>query len=441
MKDKFFGFYPPEENEIEDIWKNAIIAFDANTLLNLYRYSKNTKNDFIKTITEYSERIWLPFQVGYEFHNNRISVIKSQEITYFEISNKLDETLKKIESDFNQFKRHPFINIDKILNELSDKFEKIKVDLLKQSNKHPEYLKSDEILPSITDLFKGKVGDDYSEVELQKIFKEGEIRYNKKIPPGFSDFSSKKNETEKKLYGDLILWKQLINKSKSSKSTIIFVTDDRKEDWWLKFKGQTIRPREELIKEFYDETGFRILIYQADAFLNFAKEKLNSQVKDESIKEVKQVRLEDELKYRKEQEIIRNHISSINWLNNYSKVPELSTSTATMNIFDQIGNIPQPPKSTIDILNQIGSIPLPPKSTMDILNQFGSIPQPPKSTIDILNTIGNIPQPPKSTMDILDQIERIPQTPKTHKENIEQIEKPPKPPKTNPTSGSKNKKK
>lgn len=52
MKDKFFGFYPPDEKEIEKIWKNAIIAFDTNTLLNLYRYSKNTKNDFIKTITE-----------------------------------------------------------------------------------------------------------------------------------------------------------------------------------------------------------------------------------------------------------------------------------------------------------------------------------------------------------------------------------------------------
>lgn len=91
MKKEFFGFYPPDEDEINQIWAEAIIAFDANTLLNLYRYSKNTKNDFLKTLNEYSDRLWLPYQAGYEFHNNRISVIKSQEQTYEEIGGKLDE--------------------------------------------------------------------------------------------------------------------------------------------------------------------------------------------------------------------------------------------------------------------------------------------------------------------------------------------------------------
>jgi len=79
MKENFFGFYPPTEIEIDQIWKDSIIVFDANTLLNLYRYSKTNKEDFIKTIKEYSEKIWLPDKAGYEFHSNRISVIKSQE--------------------------------------------------------------------------------------------------------------------------------------------------------------------------------------------------------------------------------------------------------------------------------------------------------------------------------------------------------------------------
>ncbi len=317
MKDKFFGFYPPDEKEIEEIWENGIIAFDANTLLNLYRYSKSTKNDFIKTLTDYSERIWLPYQAGYEFHNNRISVIKSQEESYLEVSTTLDNIYKQIVNNLNQYKRHPIINIDKILNELLKKIEKIKNDLIKQSNNHPEYLKSDDILPSITELFVGKTGENFSESELQKIFDEGKERYIKKIPPGYSDESNKKNKGNNHLFGDLIIWKQLIQKSKKEKNTIIFVTDDRKDDWWLKFKGKTIRPREELIKEFYNETGFRILIYQADIFLNFANTKLQSQVKETSINEVEQIRIEDELEYYNYDHFNRNSnpVNNSMWLN------------------------------------------------------------------------------------------------------------------------------
>ncbi|WP_298344111.1 PIN-like domain-containing protein [uncultured Algibacter sp.] len=217
MKEKFFGFYPPNEDEIKDIWENGLIAFDANTLLNLYRYSKETRKDFIDTITEYKDRIWLPFQAGYEFHSNRISVIKSQEEAYSEIGKKLDEHFSKIEKELKQYRRHPLISIEKINKEISTKFNKIKSDLVKQSEKHPEYLKNDAILPEITKLFKDKVGDNYSESELNEIYDEGEIRYDKKIPPGFSDIAEKKNKGKRKLYGDLIVWKQLIRKSKSSK--------------------------------------------------------------------------------------------------------------------------------------------------------------------------------------------------------------------------------
>ncbi|MEP3446083.1 MAG: PIN-like domain-containing protein, partial [Flavobacteriaceae bacterium] len=364
MKKEFFGFYPPDEEEINDIWTEAIIAFDANTLLNLYRYSKSTKNDFLKTLNEYSDRLWLPYQAGYEFHNNRISVIKSQEQTYKEIGDKLDEIYKKLDNDLNQFKRHPFINIDKVKLEISKKFDKIKNDLLNQSEKHPEYLKSDEILPSVTELFDDKIGQNYSDQELQSIFDKGKIRYDKNIPPGFSDIPNKKSKGDKHLYGDLIIWNQLIDKSKSSKSTIIFVTDDRKEDWWLKFKGQTIRPREELIKEFFDETGFRILIYQADLFLNFAKDKLNSKVKEESINEVKEVRLEDEKNY--DNYLINNISNSRNGLfNDYYK--NENTYKPVSELVKQYDYLLKTPKYISDIVKLIENVPKVPQSTLDML--------------------------------------------------------------------------
>lgn len=404
MKEKFFGFYPPEEKEIVDTWQKSIIAFDANTLLNLYRYSKGTKDDFLSTIKEYSTRIWLPYQAAYEFHSNRISVIKSQEASYFEISQNLDSAFSKIENDLNQYKRHPIINIKNILDDVSRKFDELKAELKKLSEKHPEHLNSDEILPEITKLFDAKVGDNYSESDLEKIFKEGEVRYEKKIPPGFSDLPNKKKEGDEKLYGDLIIWKQLIDKSKKEKKTIIFVTDDRKEDWWLKFKGKTIRPREELIKEFYDNTGYRILIYQADYFLKFAKQKLKSKIKDESIKEIKRVRIEDEEKYETLQKFVRNQM-----LSDATKIP--SSSKSIQEIINQLNSYPQPGKYIKDIAQSLSDLPKSTQAMMDSINQLQHIPTPPTNIADLARQIGNIPSLPKYTVDYFNNYSNIPQPP------------------------------
>jgi hypothetical protein len=296
MKDKFFGFYPPEEKEIEQIWQDSIIALDANTLLNLYRYTIKTREDFFKILTDFSDRLWLPFQVGYEFHSGRTNVIKTQEYSYDSLCKSLDEGLLNIIGRIDNYKRHPFIKTDSLILQITEKFNKIKSDLVVQSKKHPEYLKTDQILPKITELFNGKIGEDYSETEYDQIYKEGEKRYELNIPPGFSDKANKKSMDKKNLYGDLILWKQLISYSKKNNKTIIFVTDDRKEDWWYKCKGETICPREELIKEFFNETGFRVMIYQADTFLRIANKRKET-IKEKSINEVTEVRMEDERNY------------------------------------------------------------------------------------------------------------------------------------------------
>ena len=89
-------------------------------------------------------------------------------------------------------------------------------------------------------------------------------------------------------------------------------TDDRKEDWWTIENGKTIRPREELIKEFFDLTGVRILIYNAENFLKYAKEKqLIPQLKDDTINEIKEIRISDEKKYTSLKQLIESKQSNL----------------------------------------------------------------------------------------------------------------------------------
>jgi hypothetical protein len=294
MKNKFIGFYELNKDEIEKIWKEGDFIFDANSLLNLYRYSEQTSSDFLQILNKIKDQIYLPHQVGLEFHSNRFSVIEYINNSYEELLEEANDGINNLfDQSKNKYSKHPVINIDE-LQKIKDKFLiEFKNELLKQKKSHVDFFKKDIFLDQITSLFDGKVGSEFSDDELEAIFKEGTSRYEKKIPPGYKDIN-KKNKGESHIYGDLIIWKQLINHSKQKNKSVVFITDDRKEDWWEIQHGKTIRPRQELISEFYNETGIRILIYSSDKFMEYAKEKnLVATLKQDSIKEVKDIRKAD----------------------------------------------------------------------------------------------------------------------------------------------------
>ena len=86
---------------------------------------------------------------------------------------------------------------------------------------------SDSIFNDITNIYDGKVGENYNEEQLEKIYQEGKRRYEQKIPPGYCDENDKKNRSKQEIFGDLIIWKQILDKSKSESKNIIFVSKNR----------------------------------------------------------------------------------------------------------------------------------------------------------------------------------------------------------------------
>ena len=185
--------------------------------------------------------------------------------------------------------------------------ENVSNELEKQKANHPDFKTEDTVLNEITELFDDCVGEEFSKDELTKIYSEGKERYANEIPPGYKDENTKQKKGLRNIYGDLVIWKELLNYTKNKKNPLIFITDDRKEDWWTIDKGKTIRPREELIKEFFDFTGIRILIYNADQFLTYAKERgLLPEIKDETIEEVKDIRVSDEKYYTNLSDILNS---------------------------------------------------------------------------------------------------------------------------------------
>lgn len=300
MKEKLSEYYRLNDDQLKKHWQEDIISLDANVLLNLYRYTPKTRDTFFNLLEKIKDRVWISYQAAFEYQKNRLTVINKQHEAYIEIRALLDDKKNEIENKLNEYKRHPYLQSEELKKQIQSAFEAINRDISKLEKTHPDYLQDDPTWLRLTQLLDGKIGDDLPNEELEKVFRDGKKRYDEEVPPGYKDKVNKKNEGNRALYGDLIVWNQILKHAKNISSSIIFITDDRKEDWWYKFKGKTIGPRPELIKEFKIETGKRINIYQADNFLDLAVKNLNQAANPEAVEEIRKVRLADELEIAKE---------------------------------------------------------------------------------------------------------------------------------------------
>lgn len=298
MKELFPGHFKESEKDLREVWDNCVFVFDANILLNLYRYSDTTRKEFLRILNKIKGRTWLPHRAAEEYLSNRLIVIDQQEKSY-------DDTIKSInslKSDLENARQHPFVS-PKTMKQVERVFDTLCSELSKNKGSHTKRISNDEIKNSISSIFAGNVGSPYEKEKLEELIVDGEERYKQKIPPGFKDggkSGSSEVFTEKcRKYGDLIVWYQVIEKSIDSKKPIVLVTDDKKEDWWERFKGKTIGPRPELVKEFKDKTDNTFHMYQADRFLELARENLDEAVSSEILEEIREVRRRDRIAHRK----------------------------------------------------------------------------------------------------------------------------------------------
>lgn len=279
MKSKFFGHYCMDEQYENEVWDDAVLVVDTNVLLDIYRVSSETYDDLIKVLKTYAEkdRLWIPYQVAQEYHEELYHVVFSQVKNYDSAYKCLNDFKVKV----SQKRNHPFLadaqyqEIEKITHDIECAFKEQK-EKLKQS------VKGQSIKTEIANIFNGRVGEEPQKDDLLKIYAEGKQRYAEKVPPGYKDERKEGN----KRYGDLIAWKQIISYAKDNQHHIMFVSSDTKEDWYLKEGAQLIMPQPQLLQEFAKKTEKHILIYSLELFLKLVKERKLTDVKDGTIDEV-----------------------------------------------------------------------------------------------------------------------------------------------------------
>lgn len=283
MRNKFPEYYYQVAGaDFTRIWHEGIFVFDANVLLDLFRYSSIASDSLLSTLEKLNQRIWLPYQATLEYLKHSPYVIIEQVRSYTETSKEIKTYINKLLDTFKNERRHPFLD-ESLYIRLESVFHEVITDLGKKSEELSSLLKTNPIKERLADLFDGKVGEGFSPDELNKIYKEGELRYKEKIPPGYIDAKSKQGNA---IYGDLIIWKEMLKKTSGVDAALIFVTNDTKEDWFLRVDEKAIGPRPELIAEIRKVKDILFHIYPTRRFLEHAKEHIAATVTKEVIQEV-----------------------------------------------------------------------------------------------------------------------------------------------------------
>jgi hypothetical protein len=305
MKGLFPQYDDSPNQDYGVLWKDALFVFDTNVLLNLYRYQPGTRDELLNVLGQLSGRIWIPHHVALEFQRNRLKVIAEQNKRFSEVRRTIEKARGSLFADLEKLqlqKRHSLINPQA----LTTGFQKLADDFLAELDQLQEAQQKlstpDPLKQKIEAIFDGRVGaPPKDQAAIDELYRQAEGRFKVKIPPGYQDADKDKDEPDehihggiiyKRKYGDFLVWQQLLAHGKSvSAKSVIFVTDDGKEDWWRKIDSdgpKTIGPRPELIEEARTTALVEtLLMYNPEGFLKYAKEFLKAPVSEETLKEVR----------------------------------------------------------------------------------------------------------------------------------------------------------
>lgn len=320
MKNHFPAYFRVDRKIILNNFDKFIVMLDASALLDIFRLPNKLSEQVFTVLYQYKKQVRIPYQAAQEFLQNIHGVLTSQIKQIEKTQNDLSCLIQSLSSTRSQ----PYISNKSSL--ILKKLEKSISEDFKQQIQHlKEQLLYGIYQNKILDLLNGCVLDSLDEEEISKIKKEGDIRYNNHIPPGWKDADKSENR-----YGDLIIWKEILKFAKERKNSILFITNDQKDDWIIREHGMTICPQYALLSEFYNEVESSDIwfhIYTLDSFLDFINEKKSGLVSEETINEVRN---------SLHRTIFDSSNQIMDLISNYSRLQSRLSISEPFNSYDQL---------------------------------------------------------------------------------------------------------
>ena len=278
MRSFYPGYQSKTEEDFSRLWADCTFAFDASALLDLYRLTPETREQFFTVLERAKERLWLPNQAGMEYYDNRPEVIRTGMASSGKIAQFAKDAANEFRKSLDVYRQYRWIEADRWAGFFDKAATEISNLLGREFNPLCDYLRADPVEQRLTELFHERVGKPF--VDMHEVYARADKRLQLSVPPGFADVASKKDFHK---YGDVVLWFQLLDFAKTEHRNIIFITSDAKKDWWLLGSGKTVGPRPELVQEMYAAAGACFHMYAPHRFLEYAPKYLNLQEKAPSL--------------------------------------------------------------------------------------------------------------------------------------------------------------
>ena len=289
MKNRFFGSYKLNEQELRDFFSNSQFFFDTNALLSIYRVKKDMAKKIILSIAKQKDRTSITYHVAEEYHKRvveqharRLNEAKKMQELCADSDKLMDNIFSA--SFLNYIQQEEKTTLKKIIGNFS---ADVTPFLEEKFNEFNEEFKSMEIAGLLAKELADCIIDPLPKERIEQLKEEFKSRTTTKTPPGYKDKSKAKEDTNTQTNeaGDYIIWTEMIQWAAANKKDILFITNEEKEDWVWSECGLRIGPRRELCYEFNERTnGQRFYLIKLDTFLTLTEDKYT----ESEIKEIKE---------------------------------------------------------------------------------------------------------------------------------------------------------
>jgi rRNA-processing protein FCF1 len=260
---EFAGFKIASSEEIDTALREAVVAVDANVLLDLYRFRPQTSQDLINILKSLDDRLVVPHQALREFWRHRQRSQGSPRGATKTATDAVAKSGRAICDALTTWAKAVGVDDDELADLASrvDGFVGTLKDELQQALQDADAERGgDRILEQLEGLLAGRVTPPMAADEWTECLAEANRRIENEEPPGYKDAAKQDNDTPEGGAGDYLVWYQATRYGKAEGKDLLLVTRDEKEDWWWRQQSDFVGPRPELTLEYYELTGRRLFL-------------------------------------------------------------------------------------------------------------------------------------------------------------------------------------
>lgn len=295
---------------------SALVVLDTNVLLAPYRSSSEALDAIVETYTALKKesRLVVPAQVAREFARNRPALLTQlqktiQDARGVSVNGKLEPLpILSAAQEYQDASRELQV-ASQALRRFRELIEKLSVRIASWEHDDP-------VLQAYRPILEASVVRDLAEPDagLHAIKK---ARFESGLPPGNKDANKEDGGL-----GDVAIWLTILELGKALNRDLVFITEERKADWFHKYGEHRLFPRYELVEEYAHASNGR-----AFGILSLSTLLKRMGARDEVVAEV-----------RRQEVVLPNHGSTpsveeieliLNWLENAADIFQMEIKVNT----------------------------------------------------------------------------------------------------------------